>query len=191
MVSTNCSALQIQKHYARIDKSSLTLAKFSSSESYQEPASALGAGKNNIHRIAGIKYAGGSYIPNFHMTSAHQETANPNDALQILSTLRKKRYRNVALASVAGGCLFALIFFSFSHVVFMGLIAFAISSVSIFMNFKDIRGSHYYQVPTSTDKRGEHRCIYCSGRGLWRKGIYKSQVVKVNCAKCRNFLFVE
>lgn len=36
---------------------------------------------------------------------------------------------------------------------------------------------------------GEHRCIFCGNRGIWRKGVYKSNEVIHNCSQCKKELY--
>jgi hypothetical protein len=54
-----------------------------------------------------------------------------------------------------------------------------------------IRARHYYGIPGSRDARGEHRCIHCGNKGIYRKGKYKTDNVYANCSKCQHFLFQE
>ncbi len=49
----------------------------------------------------------------------------------------------------------------------------------------------YYQIKGSTDQNGNHRCINCGGRGIWRKGEYKSKDVYCRCSKCQFDLWKE
>jgi predicted RNA-binding Zn-ribbon protein involved in translation (DUF1610 family) len=44
--------------------------------------------------------------------------------------------------------------------------------------------SEYYTVPGSRDADGEHRCISCGHRGIYRKGEYRSNTVEAHCSKC-------
>lgn len=51
--------------------------------------------------------------------------------------------------------------------------------------------SDYYSLPHSRDASGGHRCIWCGGRGIWRKGQYKSNATFANCSSCKTLLFNE
>lgn len=50
---------------------------------------------------------------------------------------------------------------------------------------------NYYALPHARDEDGEHRCIFCGGRGIYRKGVYKSSTVHSNCSKCQKRLFTD
>lgn len=48
----------------------------------------------------------------------------------------------------------------------------------------------YYSVPGSRDEQGEHRCIVCGHRGIYRHGEYKSNAEYADCSKCKTNLWV-
>lgn len=50
---------------------------------------------------------------------------------------------------------------------------------------------NYYALPHALDEEGEHRCIFCGGRGIYRKGVYQSTTVHSNCSKCQQRLFTD
>ena len=50
---------------------------------------------------------------------------------------------------------------------------------------------NYYALPHARDEEGEHRCIFCGGRGIFRKGVYNSSTVHSNCSKCQKRLFTD
>lgn len=43
----------------------------------------------------------------------------------------------------------------------------------------------------SKDKQGNHRCIICGNKGIYRKGVYKRSTVYCSCSKCGFGLWVE
>ena len=49
----------------------------------------------------------------------------------------------------------------------------------------------YYTISGSTDAKGEHRCIWCGARGIWRQGEYQGNSTYCRCSKCRQNLWVE
>ncbi len=48
----------------------------------------------------------------------------------------------------------------------------------------------YYSLPGSSSG-GEHRCIFCGSRGIYRKGEYKTDNTYARCPKCKEGLFLE
>ncbi len=55
--------------------------------------------------------------------------------------------------------------------------------------------SHYYELPGSKFKSGDHRCIHCghrgrNGRGIYTHGEYRSNRKFHECSKCGELLFV-
>lgn len=47
----------------------------------------------------------------------------------------------------------------------------------------------YYTVPGSKDINGEHRCIWCGHRGIYRHGEYKTNNEHAACSKCKTSLW--
>lgn len=54
-----------------------------------------------------------------------------------------------------------------------------------------MRKSEYYSIQGSRFEQGDHRCIHCGGRGIWRRSPYKTQHVVAACSKCKTELFRE
>lgn len=51
--------------------------------------------------------------------------------------------------------------------------------------------SEYYSITGSTDQDGQHRCIFCGHKGIFRQGQYRSNATYASCSKCKTSLFVE
>lgn len=49
----------------------------------------------------------------------------------------------------------------------------------------------YYRIPGSAYPNGDHRCIFCGNKGIWRQGEYKGNSTYARCSKCQESLFVE
>lgn len=49
----------------------------------------------------------------------------------------------------------------------------------------------YYSVPHSRDAQGNHRCIYCGARGVYKQGEYKTQKTHASCTKCETHLYTD
>ena len=47
----------------------------------------------------------------------------------------------------------------------------------------------YYTVPGSKDINGEHRCIWCGHRGIYRHGEYRTNNEHAACSKCKTSLW--
>ena len=51
--------------------------------------------------------------------------------------------------------------------------------------------TNYYAVEGSLGQDGEHRCIFCGNRGIYRKGEYRTDKKYSSCSACGAFLFQE
>ena len=49
----------------------------------------------------------------------------------------------------------------------------------------------YYSIRGSRYANGDHRCVYCGWRGIWRKGEYQGNTTYCRCSKCKKALFIE
>lgn len=73
---------------------------------------------------------------------------------------------------------------SFFPVVF-GLII----GINVFIYVKRVRGKHYYGIAHSRDNNGNHRCIFCGNRGIYKQGEYKTNNTHCHCSKCEKLLY--
>lgn len=76
--------------------------------------------------------------------------------------------------------------FAFGIVSFIILAVAARAGAGAYMKEAD-----YYSIPGSRDDSGNHRCIRCGNRGIFRKGEYKTANKYANCSKsdCSEPLF--
>lgn len=68
--------------------------------------------------------------------------------------------------------------------------AFATTLAWVALDMRAWSERDYYSVPGSRDEQGEHRCIVCGHRGIYRHGKYKSDAEYADCAKCKTTLWV-
>lgn len=54
---------------------------------------------------------------------------------------------------------------------------------------KNMQEIQYYSIPTSRDEHGQHHCIHCGNKGIYKSTIYKTQTVVNKCSKCEEILF--
>lgn len=47
----------------------------------------------------------------------------------------------------------------------------------------------YYSIPHSRDSNGDHRCVLCGNKGIYRQGEYKTQNTHSSCTKCKTHLY--
>lgn len=59
-------------------------------------------------------------------------------------------------------------------------------SVAVCARWKE---ADYYSIPGSRDINGEHRCIHCGHRGIYRQGEYKTNNEHAKCSKCKEHLW--
>jgi len=92
---------------------------------------------------------------------------------------------------IAYAVLCYLFYKNFSGLHLLFLIGF--SSVFLWMIKADpnrlLRSSEYYSILGSTNLNGEHRCIYCGARGVYKHGQYKSNITYAKCTKCESYLY--
>ncbi len=49
----------------------------------------------------------------------------------------------------------------------------------------------YYSLAGSRFGNGDHRCIFCGAKGIFRKGVYAADTTLAGCSKCSEPLFYE
>ncbi len=63
--------------------------------------------------------------------------------------------------------------------------------LGVFAHIGSWHHKDYLRIPGSTDDKGEHRCIHCGHKGIYRSTIYKTNTTLANCASCRKHLWQE
>lgn len=63
--------------------------------------------------------------------------------------------------------------------------------IGVLTYVRRIRMKDYYGLPHSRDADGEHRCIFCGNRGVWRRGEYRTENTHAHCSKCQEHLYVQ
>lgn len=96
-----------------------------------------------------------------------------------------------------GLAIFAVVVYMVSgEFNFYSLIPFAIALglwIAMARNdgYRWLGSSEYYSITGSTDPNGKHRCIFCSHKGIFKRGQYKGNSTFSYCSKCREPLFAE
>lgn len=49
--------------------------------------------------------------------------------------------------------------------------------------------AEYYGLPATRDAHGEHRCVHCGHRGVYRHSPYRSSHTDADCSKCKGALW--
>jgi len=52
-----------------------------------------------------------------------------------------------------------------------------------------VKEGEYSELPGAKDGQGQHRCVHCGGRGIWKRTPYKSSVTIAACSNCKTELF--
>ena len=81
--------------------------------------------------------------------------------------------------------------------ILAGMVVFAFILFFVSMSFAASSGrswytpTEYYSIAGSRFENGEHRCIHCGHKGIWRKGRYRTSNVYSFCSKCRKPLYAQ
>lgn len=66
-----------------------------------------------------------------------------------------------------------------------GFIALVLISASLGAASKFLNQKSYYTVPGSRDVHGDHRCLRCGGKGIYRSTQYQTTTTRAVCSKCK------
>lgn len=124
-------------------------------------------------------------------SSRHQANPYPYQAsLAEWRDLKAKKLKNTfLLGSLVLFTAFAV--WVMTGFGFAGQIVTLIACIWTVLLTHRVSQKNYYALPHALDQEGEHRCIFCGGRGIYRKGVYKSTTVHSNCSKCQQRLFTD
>lgn len=114
----------------------------------------------------------------------------PNPAFVDSYKSKRREIRNTALTAaaivLAGGVGYGLV-----NEYGLLVIASPILALFVYSGLGRFTATNYYAVKGARGQDGEHRCVFCGGRGIYRKGEYRTEKKYANCSKCGTFLFQE
>jgi predicted RNA-binding Zn-ribbon protein involved in translation (DUF1610 family) len=93
----------------------------------------------------------------------------------------------VTAVIVVVGCLGTL--FTKESAIFIVCMVLALIMGAWIATLTTRSSSDYYELPGSTDEHGDHRCIHCGHRGIYRRTPYATQSTIASCSKCQAELF--
>jgi hypothetical protein len=96
------------------------------------------------------------------------------------------------LFSIFGLIALACFFLNLGIAVVVAFTVMAIVSLGFYFNpNRWLSSSEYYSFPGSRFENGQHRCIFCGAKGIFRQGEYKTDNKYAQCSKCESSLFAE
>lgn len=134
----------------------------------------------NVHKNATKIVVNPEHVKAFQY-AVHKKTSQIRMVLWPLATLSCGVGLYTVFAPVAGDKDHIMAFFG----LFIGALLF-LGGIKSTLSAKA-----YYRLPGTQGVDGEHRCVMCGWRGIYRSTIYKTQTVTASCAKCKTHLFNE
>ncbi len=122
--------------------------------------------------------------------SAPAASNYPNPASLESYRAKRREVRNTALTAAAI-VLACGLGYGFAKENGFLIIASPIIALFVYSAMGRFTASSYYAVDGARGQDGEHRCIFCGARGIYRKGEYRTDKKTASCAKCGTFLFQE
>ena len=125
----------------------------------------------------------------YHKTRKNFFTPNNENINKFKETKcnKRKKYLFINLLISAVAFVFALIAFHEAaiFVAIVGLIL-IISALGCQLNNKQ-----YHSLVGTKNESGEHQCVFCGNRGIYRSTPYKTNITECRCSKCKEHLFNE
>lgn len=76
----------------------------------------------------------------------------------------------------------------YKKITLWGIILLTLFGIATFF-INIIHSRHYYSVPTSIDKKKQHRCIFCGHTKIHKQYILTTSIASHHCESCGKFLF--
>lgn len=109
------------------------------------------------------------------------------DHIAVENAMRAQRRKKTKLALI----VFAVVFLTLLAFFYEAWVIVLLLSSLVFFPFLSRGESEYYALPFSRDAQGNHRCVFCGNRGIYRHGEYKSDTKYADCSKCGKNLWTE
>lgn len=115
--------------------------------------------------------------------------------LAALALLKEKK-RNRIMVVLLTGFGFAAVFGTgayFQQNTLLGAAAFVTVILSFIVGtyLGRIREAEYAVLPGARDMPGNHRCVHCGNRGIWKRTPYQTNSTIAACSKCKEELYYE
>lgn len=114
---------------------------------------------------------------------------NADSIVQMNSILNKKRKNNFILLGVAT-IIFLIALYNYFGQYSLYFIAFGYFMIAVLLLKPPVLNENQYvSLPNSKNNQGQHQCIFCSNKGIWKSTIYKTSVIEHKCSKCHKVLY--
>lgn len=114
----------------------------------------------------------------------------PNQAYLDSFNAKRREVRNTAL-TIAAAVLVVGVGYGLVKEYGLLVIASPILALFVYNILGKFTPTNYYAVEGSLGQDGEHRCIFCGNRGIYRKGEYRTDKKYSSYSACGAFLFQE
>lgn len=133
---------------------------------------------------------------NFHSKNTKSKAENtviyPNNEAVTMheAKLKEKAYNSIAVI-VIFSIILALMCLLAGNIlgVLIGTAFIGIFFLTFLLAKKSVTEQYYYTLPASKDSEGNHRCIFCGNKGIYKSTIYQTNTVVNACSKCQKPLF--
>lgn len=117
----------------------------------------------------------------------------PNEEAVKLHTAKQKEraYNSTIIWSIYIVILVLIFIFSAGQImaVVLGGLFSLVFALTFALATKTVTPEYYYSLPGSKNLHGEHTCIFCGNRGIYKSTIYKTNITVNACSKCKKPLF--
>lgn len=120
------------------------------------------------------------------VTYPNEEAVNLHAAKQ-----KERAYNSTILWLIYIAIIFLIFIFSGGNIgafILGSLVALAFI-LPLILATKNVTSEYYYSLPGSKNLHGEHTCIFCGNRGIYKSTIYKTNITVNACSKCKKPLF--
>ncbi len=133
---------------------------------------------------------------NKQVKKQYREVFTPNeDDVQYYEECRKQIIRRVyifkALVIVPFALYIAYIYFFSVNTTLLPFMTVALIMMIFITPNTTLHRDHYYTLSSSMTRNGNHQCIFCGGRGIYRSTIYRTNITIARCTSCQRILFRE
>lgn len=103
--------------------------------------------------------------------------------------LAKKKKNNLFMAlAISGGGLAICITVAHGATIFVIFIA---VFLLVWAAGTTLNSCEYHALPDALDQHGEHQCLFCDGRSIYKSTVYKTSITECRCSRCKQNLFNE
>ena len=125
----------------------------------------------------------------YHKQRKNFFTPNENDIKNFKETKCNKRKKYLMINSIIGTIALTVSIVAYQMAIpFVAIISLILILAALSCQ---LTNKQYHSLKGTINDSGEHQCVFCGNKGIYKSTPYKTNITECRCSKCKEHLFNE